>query len=94
MKDLLGAALQLRAKYHFYKGLTLRAFLDLNYIKPERNDGFLYPFYDIGLGWEPVKDVSMMISLTNRAMNLDKSYPTYYLYRTPAEAITLRWNIP
>jgi hypothetical protein len=94
LKDIMGLAFQLRGKYFFYDRFLLRAFLDFNYIKPEQTDGFLYPFYDIGLGWEPAHNISIVISTTNRGMNLDKSYPTYYLYKSLGGGVTLRWNVP
>jgi len=40
---------------------------------------FLYPFYNLGLGWSPVRGTTIALSHTNRAMNLDKHYPTLYL---------------
>jgi hypothetical protein len=47
----------------------------------------------VWLGWEPVRGLSIIISKTNRAMNLDRSYPTYYLYSSPVTAMTVRWNV-
>jgi hypothetical protein len=94
MKDVMGLTAQLTLKYHLWSGIIARCVIDYNYVKPEQTEGFLYPFYDIGLGWEPAKNISVVASMTNRSMNLDKSYPTYYLRSAPAHAYTIRWNIP
>jgi hypothetical protein len=53
--------------------------LDFNYIDASNEDAFLYPFYDVGLGWVPVAGTSITLRHTNRAMNLDRHYPTLYL---------------
>ncbi|HET7152515.1 MAG TPA: hypothetical protein VFJ29_02020, partial [Candidatus Kapabacteria bacterium] len=93
LKDVTGYTCYLKAKYIFYDRIFASATLDLNYIKVENIPDFLYPFYDIGIGWEPVKGISFTISRTNRAMNLDNSYQTLYMYKSAVNQAAIRWNL-
>jgi hypothetical protein len=91
--DVEGQTLQLDARYRLPFGFVAVAKLDWNNIAPAGAEEFMYDFYDIGLGWEPIEGSSIIVSRTNRAMNLDLHYPTYYLYRTPVTAMTFRINL-
>lgn len=93
LKDVTGWTLYGKGKWFFYDRFLVRGMLDLNYIVPEKLDPFLYPFYDIGIGWEPFDKFSLVFSLTNKGMNLDKHYPTFYLYEHPVPSIAFRWNV-
>lgn len=44
---------------------------------------FIYPFFNGGLQYYPASNTCIGLSLTNRAMNLDLNYPTYYLLAKP-----------
>ena len=54
---------------------------------------FTYPFYTIGFGWEPVDENYLMVVVTNKGMNLDVNYPTFYLYKVPYFGLTLKRNL-
>lgn len=92
LKDVMGLTLRTFAKLRLFDGFIARGDLDLNWIRAERTDGQLYPFFDVGVGWEPFENTSIVLSLTNRGMNLDRDYPTFYLYDTPLPSATIRWN--
>lgn len=64
--------------------------LDFNYLDVSNEDPFLYPFYNLGLGWAPVSGTTITLSQTNRAMNLDTHYPTLYLLEKGTLMIALQ----
>lgn len=55
--------------------------MDFNYIDVTNEESYIYPFYNVGIGWAPVSGTSITIGHTNRAMNLDTHYPTLYQLR-------------
>jgi hypothetical protein len=67
------------ASYKLPGNCSLICNLDFNYLDVSNEDPFLYPFYNLGFGWSPAPGTTIAISHTNRAMNLDKHYPTLYL---------------
>lgn len=87
-----GFILQINSKYRFYKDFKVLCFVDLNYIKPGNYSGIICPFYNIGLSWEPQKIYSFQLTATNRGMNLDKHYPTLYLYSSPQIMLQFHYN--
>lgn len=44
---------------------------------------FFYPFFTAGFKYHPAKQVAIAFLVTNRAMNLDLSYPTLYWVKRP-----------
>jgi hypothetical protein len=84
---------QINSFYTFNNNFTINANLDFNYMIPEKDDPFLYPFYNIGFGWK--EDLNcILIGITNKGMNLDLHYPTYYLFSEPTFSITLKRTLP
>ena len=55
---------------------------DTAYMNRTANN-FLYPFFTFGFFYTPVKSIKAGLIATNKGMNLDISYPTFYLYKTP-----------
>ncbi len=74
---------QLHGKYHLYKSLMCRISLDMNEVIAQGEEPFMYPFYRLGIGWEPMKNNYFMMGISNKGMNLDAHYPTFYLYKYP-----------
>ncbi|MGE3802795.1 MAG: hypothetical protein AB7H80_17405 [Candidatus Kapaibacterium sp.] len=93
LKDVTGWTLNVHAKWFLYERFALRGMLDMTYIVPEKEESFLYPFYDVGIAWEPYDNFSLILSGTNKGMNLDKHYPTFYLYSKPIGSLAFRWGI-
>lgn len=96
-----GAGILVDLKIKLHDELTLMQQYDLNYIYGTRNyfkadviqtkeSSFLYPFYNVGLAWEPLEDNWICVGLTNKGMNLDVHYPTHYYFRYPAFMFSLR----
>jgi hypothetical protein len=76
--------------YHCSKKFDAFVEYDFNYINshldkvfsdPERNSSFFYPFINAGLSYKPAENTFIKASLTNKAMNLDLNYPTFYLLK-------------
>ncbi len=65
------------------KNLRLFTELDVNLIMADGERAFCYPFYNAGVRLHAEKQSFMALSLTNRTMNLDKHYTTYYLLTAP-----------
>ncbi len=86
----LNADLQLKLPYSL--ALCLNA--DINQLNPEKAESFLWAFYDIGLGWSPMKGILFKWSATNRGMNLERHYPTLYMYKQPASSLSVEWSFP
>lgn len=66
------------------KRFRLFSDFDLNYICANGEKPFFYPFYNAGLKMNIDFRSFVSISMTNRTMNLDKHFTTYYLLDTPA----------
>ncbi len=56
---------------------------DFNYIKPTDFEGSFYPFYSVKVGYEPYKDNKIAVVMSNKGMNLNKNYTTFYAYEQP-----------
>ena len=89
-RDVQSLIFRADASYRLPGNCTLLCNLDFNYMDVSNEDPFLYPFYNIGFGWAPASGTTIALSHTNRAMNLDKHYPTLYLVEKGAFMITLQ----
>jgi len=47
------------------------------------SNNFFYPFFSFGIYYKPIKNFKAGFIITNKGMNLDISYPTFYLYKRP-----------
>ncbi len=80
--DVWGVSLQgswLERFYEFFASVQC----DLNYIKPTEFAGSFYPFYMFEVGYEPCKDNKIALVMSNKGMNLNKNYQTFYAYKRP-----------
>jgi hypothetical protein len=80
-------------KVPIYSGLFFKGLLDWNKITAQGQAPFIYPFYVWGFGWQPFAGVSFLYSFTNRTMNLDRAYPTLYLYKSPTSEMRMMWDL-
>jgi hypothetical protein len=81
------------AKYQLPFDFFLKGGVDFNYIVAQDNETAFYPFYDIGGGWEPFKNTSFNLFLSNKGMNLDKQYPTFMIFEKPYLNVAIKWNL-
>jgi hypothetical protein len=92
-KDVNSYILRARGRYTLPYGFFISAFVDFNYLEVSNEDSFLYPFYDAGIGWNPIDDTHCSVTLTNRAMNLDERYPTLYEMESPVLQLSCFYRI-
>jgi len=76
--------------YQFSKKIAADLDYDLNLIMatkdtayPNAKIDFFYPFFSFGIYYKPIRKFKAGLLVTNKGMNLDISYPTFYLYRRP-----------
>jgi hypothetical protein len=89
-RDVQSLIFRADASYKLPGNCTLACNLDFNYLDVSNEDPFLYPFYDLGFAWAPAPGTTISISHTNRAMNLDKHYPTLYLTQRGTIMVAVR----
>ena len=78
--DVWGVSLQgeyLRRFEPFFASVDF----DLNYVKPDEFAGILYPFCIFKIGYEPAKNNKIAFVVSNKGINLNKSYKTFYAYK-------------
>jgi len=91
--SIAGATLYLDGEVCVYKYLFFSMNLDANYMTWFSSNihlsdilkmaSYTYPFYKTGFFIKPAKGVKIFAGLTNRGMNLDNTYQTLYLMRSP-----------
>lgn len=75
--------------------MFLYAYLDPALVyAPEMTSAFFYPFFDGGIAYHPAPNTTARLSLTNKSMNLDVSYPTHYLFKKPIIQLTMFASFP
>jgi hypothetical protein len=92
-KNIAGVTSVISFKKQLLMDLFVRADIDFNYLFTEGEPSFLYPFYDLGLAWRFFKLGEIKVSLTNKSMNLDIYYPSFYLLRDPYILIDIGCSI-
>lgn len=93
LKEIFGRSIYVKATYPIWKAVSLSLLLDWNNFAVEGLPIFSHLFYEFGAKWEPFHDIDFTISATNRALNLDKHYPTIYQLEDPLLYIAFRWNV-
>lgn len=88
-----GVSLAAQAVYPLGRALELLADADFNLIAAEGEQPFLYPFFKVGARVQAIDNTYIAATLTNKTMNLDKHYTTYYLLRYPVLQLELRRDI-
>lgn len=85
-----GLTLHTDLEFDIQRSHTFRVELDLNTIFAEGEDVFLYWFYSAGPVVRAAEDAYLSLSLTNKTMNLDKHYPTFYQLTRPVVQFEIR----
>ena len=80
-KNVSALSLTCETSYNLFSHLFIKLSLDINHILLENSKSFTYPFYTSSLIWEFMKGNYFSILATNKGMNLDVSYPTFYLFK-------------
>jgi hypothetical protein len=83
-RDLVNFELNLNIKYPIYRKVSFFADLDYNFIyEPQLDKMFQYPLYNAGLNINFTKNFILTFSATNKQMNLDNFYETFYISKMP-----------
>lgn len=91
-KNIGAIAIQSNNTYFIHKGFMIKCDLDLNYLFVQNEPSFLYPFYHTGIGWQEGNNL-IMAGITNKTMNLDVHYPTFYYLGAPVFMVSLIRNL-
>ncbi len=92
-RDVMGASMWMQAKWKVHPEISIRATADLSMIGADQVAPYLYPFFEFGIGWEPVENNFLSVGITNKGLNLDVHYPTHYLYAQPAFVFRLQRDL-
>lgn len=92
--DVLNVEICLKAKKNLTSKISLYSNLDLNlvYNFRARNDIY-YPIYEAGLSYAFFKDFMYSIGITNKQMNLDTYFQTFYLSNKPMMYYNVAFNL-
>jgi hypothetical protein len=91
--NVSGLTLYIDTKVPIYSGLFFKGVLDWNRIVAKGQSPFIYPFYAWGFGWQPFEGAYFLYGFTNRTMNLDRAYPTLYLFDSPTSELRAHWDL-
>lgn len=80
--DIKGISLNSDIRYNMVENIFFHIKLDFNWLI-SKEETFLYPFYYIGFGSQPISSTEISLALTNKAMNFDKNFPTFYTSEKP-----------
>lgn len=82
-RDILNVDFTAKATYTITPKYALVADVDFTRIYAENLPAFSYVFYDLGFTYSFSQNIYSSIFVTNKGMNLDVHYPTFYLYKHP-----------
>lgn len=80
--DINGLNILSTIKYELSNKIYLDLMIDFNWINTE-NENILFPFFKFGLGVIPAKSAEVSLEITNRVLNLDKNFPSFYSSNNP-----------
>jgi len=66
---------------------------DFNLLEVSGERLFLYSFFNANLEWKPTDVISLYAGITNKGMNLDKHYQTFYLYKIPVVMLSISYQL-
>ncbi|HVK39019.1 MAG TPA: hypothetical protein VNA88_10835 [Candidatus Kapabacteria bacterium] len=89
-QDVEAMTLQIDAYYRLPYSLIIIGEIDLNAVSTSGGVSTSIDLFNIGFGWEPSPGTRLTLTSTNRAMNLDRHYPTVSAYRDPVLLMTAR----
>lgn len=80
--NINGLNLQSNIKYNFTNKVFCNLAIDFNWLNTEE-ENILYSFYKFGVGASPIKSTEISLEITNKVLNLDKDFPSFYSSNTP-----------
>lgn len=94
LPDISAASLVADFRYRIPWNLYLEGYVDLNLLFVEGSEPFAYPFYRLGLGWEPAPGNSISLAVTNKGFDIEQHYPTHQQFLRPAIALSATRDLP
>ena len=92
--DVLNVEICLKAKKNLTSKISLYSNLDLNLVYNFRDrNAIYYPIYEAGLSYTFFKDFMYSIGITNKQMNLDTYFQTFYLSNKPMMYYNVAFNL-
>ena len=76
-QNVSGVSCLLDVRYNLFRNSSIVTEFDITNIS-SISGSQLYLFYDFGYFVEPLEELEISLTLTNRVLNLDKNYPTLY----------------
>lgn len=93
-RDLINFELNANVKYPIYKKISVFADIDYNCIyEPQLEKMFQYPLYNAGLNINFTKNFILTFSATNKQMNLDNFYQTFYISKAPLFSYNFKYYL-
>lgn len=89
-KNVGGLTFRTKGNWHLKNAWHLYFDIDENLIFADGEKPFNYLFMSTGLNYKFRKDIDAGIGLTNKGMNLDVFYPTFYQFSKPSLLIFLK----
>lgn len=93
-RDLINFELNANVKYPVFKKITLFVDIDYNFIyEPQLKKMYHYPLYNAGLNINFIKNFILTFSATNKQMNLDSFYQTFYISKLPLFSYNFKYYL-
>jgi hypothetical protein len=88
-RDVESGDIYAKGQARLYRDLHLHFMGEVMAIRGQYYGSMIYPFYDVGIAWQPVKECYIRMSVTNRAMDLYEHFPSLFALKGPAIGYTL-----
>ncbi|NOT36672.1 MAG: hypothetical protein HOP11_04785 [Saprospiraceae bacterium] len=93
-RDIINFELNANVKYPICKKITFFADIDYNFIyATQLNKTYHYPLYNTGLTINFTKNFILTFSATNKQMNLDNFYQTFYISTVPLFSYNFKYYL-
>lgn len=93
-RNVFGLTSVTEIDWNVFKNFYLNAVFDLNYLEVEQEGSKFFPFYTAAAAIRLADDLEIAFTFTNKAMNLDLHYHTYYLLDAPWYGYRIRKRLP
>lgn len=92
-QDIIALSWASTNEWYFTRMFSTYYNQEVNLIKASEEDAFTYYFYEFGLKFSPVEKFEIMLYLSNKVMNIDMSYQTFYQANAPMIGYSLRQTL-
>lgn len=89
-QNIIGLNLDLKHEHNLYKKLFFDIQIDANILKPFNESYTILAFYRTGLKLKIIDNSEVFVGVTNKTMNLDIHYPSFYNSKEILPVINIR----